>query len=117
MPRFVGLPTEPKKKITGANLLTRNLCLVILVGGGASMICAHGCLTKLRALSKQNWYAGGSGVQGAVHKVRHARGGGGPRRCDSLTEGGGQEHVTSRLYTFLSYETWNLKCIMFNFLL
>jgi len=27
---------------------------------------------------------------GAVHKVRHARGGGGgPRRCDSLWQGGG----------------------------
>jgi len=24
---------------------------------------------------------------GAVHKVRHARAGGGPRRCDSLWEG------------------------------
>ena len=23
-------------------------------------------------------------LQGAVHKVRHAQGGGGPRRCDSL---------------------------------
>ena len=53
---------------------------------------------------------------GAVHKVRHARGG--PRRCDSLWQGeGGQEHVTSRLYKFLSY-IWNMKFkVMFNFLL
>jgi len=33
------------------------------------------------------------------------------------TEGGGQEHVTSRLYKFLSY-IWNMKFkVMFNFLL
>ena len=57
-------------------------------------------------------------LQGAVHKVRHARvGEGGPRRCDSLWQGeGGQEHVTSRLYKFLSY-IWNMKFkVMFNFL-
>ena len=34
-----------------------------------------------------------------------------------VTGGGGQEHVTSRLYKFLSY-IWNLKFkVMFNFLL
>jgi len=32
--------------------------------------------------------------KGAVHKVRHARGGRGPRRCDSLWQReGGKEHV------------------------
>ena len=52
----------------------------------------------------------------AVHKVRHARGGGGPRRCDSLWQREeDQEHVTS--YTFLSY-VWSMKFqVMFNFLL
>ena len=45
-------------------------------------------------------------------------GGGGPRRCDSLWQRErGQEHVTSRLYKFLSY-IWNMKFkVMFNFLL
>jgi len=36
------------------------------------------------------------GPCGAVHKVRHAREGGGPRKCDSLWQRGGgrgQEHV------------------------
>jgi len=28
-------------------------------------------------------------LQGVVHKARHARGGGGPRRCDSLWQGRG----------------------------
>jgi len=55
---------------------------------------------------------------GAVHKVRHTRGGGGSRRCDSLWQGEwGQERVTSRLYKFLSY-ILNMKFkVMFNFLL
>jgi len=45
---------------------------------------------------------------GVVHKVRHARGGGGPIRCDSLWQGGVgvQEHVTSHfLKKFHTYET------------
>jgi len=34
----------------------------------------------------------------AVHKIRHTRGGGGPRRCDSLWQRqGGQEPVASHL--------------------
>ena len=41
---------------------------------------------------------------GAVHKVRHARGGEGVREGVTVCDrGGGQEHVTSRLYKFLSY--------------
>ena len=37
-------------------------------------------------------------IVGTAHKVRHARGGGGPRKFDSLKQGeGGQEHVTLRL--------------------
>jgi len=40
---------------------------------------------------------------------------GGPRMCEFVTGGGGQEHVMSRLYKFLSYIwTWNLKwCLTF----
>ena len=55
---------------------------------------------------------------GAVHKVRHARGGRGSEDVwRFVTGGGGQEHVTSRLYKFLSY-IWNMKFkVMFNFLL
>src|SRR6218665_822488 len=54
---------------------------------------------------------------GAVHKVRHARGGGGVRGVTVCDRGGGQEHVTSRLYKFLSY-IQNMKFkVMFNFLL
>src|SRR6218665_3801250 len=42
---------------------------------------------------------------GAVHKVRHARGGG-VREDVTVCERGGQEHVTSRLYIFYhTYET------------
>jgi len=54
--------------------------------------------------------------QGAVHKVRHARGVGGPRRCDSLWQGARfKEHVTSHLNSFHTYETWNLKwCVTFS---
>ena len=46
-------------------------------------------LSKEKAPSRKFFYE-----IGAVHKVRHARGG--PRRCDSLWQGEGvQEHVTS----------------------
>ena len=57
-------------------------------------------------------------LQGAVHKVRHARGGRGSEKVwQFVTGGGGKEHVTSRLYKFLSY-IWNMKFkVMFNFLL
>ena len=52
----------------------------------------------------QNWLTRPPVWYGAVHKVRYARGGGCPRRCDSLRQGeGGQDHVTSRLYKVLSY--------------
>jgi len=45
----------------------------------------------------------------AVHKVRHARGGGGPRRCDSLWQrGGGSRACDVTLINFLSY-LWNMK--------
>jgi len=42
---------------------------------------------------------------GAAHKVRHARGGEGVREGVTVCDRGegGQEHVTSRLYKFLSY--------------
>ena len=55
---------------------------------------------------------------GAVHKVRHARGGRESKKVwQFVKEGGGQEHVTSRLYKFLSY-IWNMKFkVMINFLL
>ena len=55
----------------------------------------------------------------AVHKVRHTRRGGGPRRSEKVwqcvTEGGSKEHVTSHLPIFYhTYETWNLKwCLTF----
>ena len=47
----------------------------------------------------------GYGVSiGAVHKVRHARGGEVVREGVTVCDrGGGQEHVTSCLYKFLSY--------------
>ena len=48
---------------------------------------------------------------GAVHKVRHARGGGGPRRCDSLWQGEGVKSMLRHAYTnfYHTYDTWNLK--------
>jgi len=54
---------------------------------------------------------------GAVHKVRYARGGGGPRRCDSLWQGekgvkSMWRHTYKKFYP--TYETWNLKwCLTF----
>src|SRR6218665_2279696 len=67
--------------------------------------------------STNNHVKARNGQLGAFHKVRSARGEGGPSRCDSLTGGGGQEHVTSRLYIILSY-ILNMKFkVMFNFLL
>src|SRR6218665_2281822 len=41
-------------------------------------------LTKGAALRKRGRQKIEIGCFGAVHKVRHTRGGGGPRRCDSL---------------------------------
>ena len=57
-------------------------------------------------------------TKGPSIKYVTREGGGGPRRCDSLWQReGGKEHVTSRLYKFLSY-IWNMKFkVMFNFLL
>ena len=45
-----------------------------------------------------------TGPTGAVHKVRHARGGEGVQEGVTVCERGegGQEHVTSCLYEFLS---------------
>ena len=48
-------------------------------------------------------------VQGAVHKVRQARGGGGPRRCDSVWQGGGGRKEHLYMFFYHTYETWNLK--------
>ena len=54
---------------------------------------------------------------GAIHKVRHARGGGGPRMCDSLWQGEGSRAYDVMLIHFLSY-IWNMKFkVMFNFLM
>ena len=53
---------------------------------------------------------------GAVHKVRHARRGRGPRRCDSLWQGEGAKSMWRHTYKFFyhTYETWNLKwCLTF----
>ena len=40
-------------------------------------------------------------MQGAVHKVRHARGGGVQEGVTVCDRGRGQEHVMSHLYIFL----------------
>jgi len=60
---------------------------------------AHDCnAAKVDACDVKKKDNSKNASSGAVHKVRHARGGGGPRRCDSLWQrGGGKEHVTSHL--------------------
>ena len=53
---------------------------------------------------------------GGVHKVRHARVGWGPRRCDSLWQERGLKSMWRHTYTFFyhTYKTWNLKwCLTF----
>ena len=55
-------------------------------------------------------------VLGAVHKVRHARGGWGPKMCDSLWQGEGVKGMWRHAYKFFyhTYDTWNLKwCLTF----
>jgi len=69
------------------------------------------CRSLNRTISTQSTISL-TGMLGAVHKVRHARGAeGGPRKCDSLWRGRRvQEHVTSHFTKMCpTYETWNRK--------
>src|SRR6218665_4156679 len=72
---------------------------------------------RSRGQQKKRW--GDMMQQGAVHKVRHTRGEGvrvGVTVCDRGE--GGQAHVTSRLYIFLSYilnMKFKVMCLTFCF--
>jgi len=58
-------------------------------------------------VTRYDWHAAPLGLV-AVHEVRHARGGGSPRRCDSLWQSEGSRACDVTLTNFLSY-IWNMK--------
>ena len=88
-----------------------------------SIILSHTFLSRMSSRNYNHYFVPTIATRlveyqsGAVHKVRHAQGGVGPRRCDSLCQWGeGIKSMWRHAFTncYLTYETWNLKwCLTF----
>jgi len=57
--------------------------------------------TLIATISDSVWTKHFIFAKGAVHKVRRARGGGGPRRCDSLWQGGSRACDVTLIQIFI----------------